>query len=103
MTQAMIDESNAKEKPSVSDKDSRFGVRYFLFRSMMIGAAFGIPGVFFPQARRILRLLRDLEPVQVATDVFQLMIVLTLLGLILQGLFHFARGALRLFFPEEKP
>ncbi len=74
----------------------------FLFRSMMIGAAFGIPGVFFPQTRKVLRLLRDLEPVQVATDIFQLMIVLTLLGLILQGIFHLLRSGLRSFSSKGK-
>jgi predicted membrane channel-forming protein YqfA (hemolysin III family) len=87
---------------SVSNDDSGHAVRYFLFRSMMIGAAFGIPGVFFPQTRKVLRFLRNLEAVQIATDIFHLVIVFTLLGLILQGLFHVARSALRLLLSQEK-
>jgi hypothetical protein len=87
---------------SHDENDSGYAASfYFLFRSMMIGAAFGIPGVFFPQTRKILRFLRDLEPVQDATDIFQLMIVLTLLGLILQGLFHLVRSGLRLSKPKQ--
>jgi H+/Cl- antiporter ClcA len=73
-----------------------------LLMPMMIGAAFGILGVFFPQTRKILRFLRDLEPVQDATDIFQLMIVLTLLGLILQGMFNLLRSGLRLVSSKEK-
>jgi hypothetical protein len=87
---------------SHDENDSGYAVRYFLFRSMMIGAAFGIPRVFFPHTRKLLLFLRDLEPVQIATEIFQLVIVLTLLGLILQGLFHLARGLIRSFSSEEK-
>jgi hypothetical protein len=88
----------------VTNNDSGYAARYFLFRSMMIGLAFWLPACFFPQTRRILGFLVDLEAVQAATELFQLVIVLTLLGLILQGLFHLARGGLRLFSPkEEKP
>ncbi len=81
----------------VNSNDNGDAARYFLFRSFVIGAAFGIPGVFFPQTRRVLRFLRDLEGVRIATDLFQLVIVFTLLGLILQGLFYLLRGLKRSF------
>jgi hypothetical protein len=86
----------------VSDHDSSFAVRYFLFRSMIIGAAFYLPGVFFPQTRKLLRLVMNLEAVQMATELLRLVIVLTLLGLILQGLFYFLVSLIRSFSSEEK-
>jgi hypothetical protein len=86
---------------SVSNDNRGYAIRYVLFRSMLIGAAFGIPGVFFPQTRKVLRFLRDLEAVQIATDLFRLVIVLTLLGLILQGLFYLLRRGLRFFSSKE--
>jgi hypothetical protein len=94
--------NQALKDSSVSDNDGGYVVRYFLFRSMMIGAAFGIPGIFFPETRKLLRFLRDLEAVQIATELFQLAIVLTLLGLILQGIFHLLRSGLRSFSSKGK-
>jgi hypothetical protein len=86
---------------SHDENDSGYAASfYFLFRSMMIGAVFAIPGVFFPQTRKVLRFLRDLEAVQDATNLFQLVIVLTLLGLILQGLFYVLRSGLRSLKPH---
>jgi hypothetical protein len=86
----------------VSNGGSGYVVRYFLFRSMMIGAVFGIPAVFFPQTRKLLRFLMDLEAVQITTELFRLVIVLTLLGLILQGIFHLLRSGLRSFSSKGK-
>lgn len=88
---------------SVSNhENSSYVVRYFLFRSIIIGFAFALPGIFFPQTRKALRFIRDLEAVQITTELFQLVIVLTLLGLILQGLFYLARSVLRFFSSEWK-
>ena len=88
----------------MNDNDSgRNAVRYFLARSMLIGFAFTLPCVFFAPTRRVLRFLRDLEAVQIATELFQLAIVLTLVGLIVQGLFHALRGGLRFFSSEREP
>jgi hypothetical protein len=67
---------------------------------MMIGAAFYLPSLFFPQTSKVLRFVRDLEAVQITTEIFQLLIVLTLLGLLLQGLFYVLRGGLRSLKPH---
>jgi hypothetical protein len=75
--------------------------RAFLFRTMLIGFAFTLPCVFFAPTRRILRFIRDLEGVQVATELFQLAIVLTIVGLILQGLFYLVHSGLHLFSPKD--
>jgi len=75
--------------------------RDFLFRTMLIGFAFTLPCSFFAPTRRALRFIRDLEAVQVATELFQLAIVLTLVGLILRGLFYLVRSGLRLFSSKE--
>jgi hypothetical protein len=79
---------------SVSNNDNgSHVVRYFLLRSIIIGFAFYLPACFSPQTRRVLRFIRDLEAVQVATDLFQRVIILTLLGLIIRGLSHLLRSA----------
>ena len=87
----------------MSNDDSGYAVRYFLFRSMMIGAAFYLPSLFFPQTRKVLRFVRDLEAVQIATEIFQVVIGLTLLGLILQGIFHLLRSGLHSFSSKGNP
>ncbi len=84
----------------MSDDNSGYVVWYFLFRSAIIGLAFSLPFLFFPQTRKVLRFLRDLEAVQAATDFFHAVIVFTLLGLILQGLFHLVRSGLRSIKPH---
>ena len=87
---------------SNDENDSGYAVRYFLFRSMLLGFVFRpARQVFFAPTRAVFRIIRDLEAVQMATELFQFAIVLTLLGLILQGLFYFARSALRFLFPED--
>lgn len=85
-----------------NNENSSYVVRYFLFRSIIIGFAVALPSIFFPQTRKVLRFIRDLEAVQIATELFQLVIVLTLLGLILQGLFYLVRNVLRFFSSEWK-
>jgi hypothetical protein len=85
---------------SNDENDSGSAVRYFLFRSMLIGFAFYLPACFFPQTRKVLRFLASLEPVQIATDLFQFAILLTLIGLILQGVFYFVRNCWRSFKPH---
>lgn len=82
--------------------DSSYAVRYFLARSLLIGFAFTLPCVFFAPTRKVLRFIRDLEAVQMATELFQLVIVLMLVGLIIQGIFHALRSGLR-FLSERKP
>lgn len=68
---------------------------------MLIGFAFALPAMFFAPTRAAFRFIRDLEAVQIATELFQLAIVLTLIGLILQGLFYLLGGILRFLFPED--
>jgi hypothetical protein len=85
----------------VNNNDSSSNaVRNFLARSMLIGFAFSAPGMFFAPVRALFRFIRDLEAVQMATELFQLAIVLTLLGLILQGLFYLLRSGLRSLKPH---
>jgi hypothetical protein len=78
---------------------------YFLLRSIIIGFALYLPACFFSQTRKVLRFIRDLEVVQAAANIFQLIIILTLLGLILQGLFQVLCLAMRSFAERksEKP
>lgn len=68
--------------------------------SMFIGFLFSLPGLFFSPIRAALQVIRNLEAVQIATELFQLAIVFTLLGLILQGLFHALRSGLRSLKPH---
>jgi hypothetical protein len=49
----------------VSDNNGD-AISYFLFRSLVIGAAFGIPGAFFSPTRKVLRLLMNLDAVHIA-------------------------------------
>jgi hypothetical protein len=76
-------------------------VKDFLVRSMLIGFLFALPAMFFAPTRAVFRFIRDLEAVQMATELFLFAVVLTLLGLILQGLFYFVRSALRFLLPED--
>ncbi len=80
----------------MNDNNDNDALRYFLLRSLAIGAAFGIPGVFFSPTRKVLRFLMTLEVIQGTADLVQLAIVFTLLGLILQWLFDLVRSAVRL-------
>ena len=74
----------------------------FLFRSLLIGAVLGLPGaLFFSPIEKVLRFLMRLQAVQIAGDLVQLAIVFTLLGLILQGLFHLVRSGVRLSKPKQ--
>jgi hypothetical protein len=86
---------------SNDENDSGYAASfYFLFRSMMIGLVFYLPACFFHQTRRVLQFIANLEAVQIATDIFQLIIILTLLGLILQGLFYVLYSGLRSLKPH---
>jgi hypothetical protein len=57
--------------------------------------------MFFSTTRKVLRFLVNLNAVQMAADLVRLAIVLALIGLILQGLFHLVRSVLRFFSSEE--
>lgn len=86
----------------MSDDDSGSNaIGYFLVRSMLLGFAFALPCMFFSPTRALFRFIRDLEAVQTVTELFQFATVLTLLGLTVQGLFYFARSALRFLFPGD--
>jgi hypothetical protein len=82
---------------SKEENDSGYAARYFvfLFRSIVIGLAFYLPACFFHQTRKVLQFIANLEAVQIVTDIFQLIIILTLLGLILQGVFYVLYSGLR--------
>lgn len=84
----------------MSDNSGDDVLKYFLFRSLVIGAAVGIPAAFFSPTRRVLRFLMTLDVIQGTADLVQLAIVFTLLGLILQGLFHLLRSGLGLRKPK---
>ena len=79
-----------------------WGTRQFLFRSFVIGVVFCVPAAFFPQTRAVFRFLRDLEAVRMAVDLFHFVIVATLVGLIVQGVFHLVRAGLRSLSSSEK-
>lgn len=89
----------------MNDNDSSSSAaRDFLARlvlTILIGFAVTLPCVFFAPTRKVLRFIRDLEAVQTATELFQFAIVIALVGLIVQGLFHALRSGLRSFFPED--
>ena len=71
-----------------------------LVLTILIGFAVTLPCAFFAPTRRVIRFIRDLEVVQIATELFQLAIVLTLVGLIVQGLFYLVGSGLRSLKPH---
>jgi len=81
----------------MSDDNGNGALTYFLFRSFVIGAAFGIPAAFFSPTRQFLRFLMTLEAIRDVADLVQGAIVFTIIGLILQGLFSLMRNILRSF------
>lgn len=78
-------------------------VAYFLVRSLLLGFPLYLCGVFFSPTRRVLRFLMGLGAVQMAADLVRFVIVLTLLGLVIQGAFYLLRSILHLLFSERKP
>ena len=73
------DNSYAWQVPNLSSVQCSSGSRYSTVR-------------IFRPTRRILRFIRDLEAVQIATELFELVIVLMLVGLIFRRIFPALRG-----------